>query len=560
MGSNLTGLILSKGLVVEMDKALAEHIMPRQAEFVASGIWDDERFGLSVAERAAADPNKEAVVDRKGKRRITYGELDVLSNQAANLLIDAGVEPGDVVAVQLPNCIEAAVLGVAISKAGAIINPMMTLYREKELKHMLGTTRAKVIFTPDFYRKCSHRDLLARVTGELDHELKTIVIDVPGNDADGPSEWLDSLSQWSDAPVAVERSSADVSVVLFTSGTENAPKAVMHTEQTLNSNIRAGWKGFEMGDDEVCWMPSPVGHSTGYAWGIRFALQNGAKLILQDRWTPEEGVATVERERPTYSLSATIFLTDMLSIAEQRAVDLSSLRVFGCGGAPVPPEVVNAAADNGINVLRLYGQTETEVATMNTPSCSLEKLINTDGAALEGFKVEIRDENGESLPVGTEGELCVTGPGVSVGYFRLPEQTLSKFRNGWVHTGDIAVMDEDGYITIVGRKSEIIIRGGLNITPREVEEAIIPVKGVSAVAIVGLPHNRLGEQCCACIIPKEGVEITLDNICDELRSRGVSAYKLPERLEIFEEFPMTASGKVQRHNLVKILKAKDSQA
>ena len=250
----------------------------------------------------------------------------------------------------------------------------------------------------------------------------------------------------------------------------------------------------------------------------------------------------------------------MLSVAEQRAVDLSSLRVFGCGGAPVPAEVVNAAADNGINVLRLYGQTETEVATMNTPSCSLEKLINTDGAALEGFKVEIRDENGESLPVGTEGELCVTGPGVSVGYFRLKEQTLSKFRNGWVHTGDIAVMDEDGYITIVGRKSEIIIRGGLNITPREVEEAIIPIKGVSAVAIVGLPHNRLGEQCCACIIPEEGVEITLDNICDELRSREVSAYKLPERLEIFDKFPITASGKVQRHKLVKILKAKDSQA
>ena len=186
----------------------------------------------------------------------------------------------------------------------------------------------------------------------------------------------------------VERSAADVSVVLFTSGTENAPKAVMHTEQTLNSNIRAGWQGFEMGDDEVCWMPSPVGHSTGYAWGIRFALQNGAKLILQDRWTPEEGIATVERERPTYSLSATIFLTDMLAIAEQRAVDLSSLRVFGCGGAPVPAEVVNAAADNGIKVLRLYGQTETEIATMNTPSCSLDKLINTDGAALEGFKID----------------------------------------------------------------------------------------------------------------------------------------------------------------------------
>ena len=394
---------MSERLVIEMDESLAECIVPRRAEFIASGIWNDERFGLSVAGHAAVNPNKEAVVDRKGKRRITYGELDVLSNQAANLLIDAGVEPGDVVAVQLPNCIEAAVLGVAISKVGAIINPMMTLYREKELKHMLGTTRTKVIFTPGFYRKCSHRDLLAGVSAELDHELQTIVIDVPENDADRPSEWLDSLSQWPDTPVVVERSAADVSVVLFTSGTENAPKAVMHTEQTLNSNIRAGWQGFEMGDDEVCWMPSPVGHSTGYAWGIRFALQNGAKLILQDRWTPEEGIATVERERPTYSLSATIFLTDMLAIAEQRAVDLSSLRVFGCGGAPVPAEVVNAAADNGIKVLRLYGQTETEIATMNTPSCSLDKLINTDGAALEGFKIDIRNEAGESLRLAQKG-------------------------------------------------------------------------------------------------------------------------------------------------------------
>ena len=149
---------------------------------------------------------------------------------------------------------------------------------------------------------------------------------------------------------------------------------------------------------------------------------------------------------------------------------------------------------------------------------------------------------------------------MSVGYFQLPEQTLSKFRNGWVHTGDIAVMDEDGYITILGRKSEIIIRGGLNITPREIEEAIIPIKGVRAVAIVGLPHDRLGEQCCACIIPEEGIEITLDNICDELRSRGVSTYKLPERLVIFDEFPMTASGKVQRHNMANILKTKDRQA
>ena len=375
----------------------------------------------------------------------------------------------------------------------------------------------------------------------------------------GPSEWLGSLDQWSDAPCGRSRSAVDVSVVLFTSGTTSTPKAVMHTEQTLNSNIRAGWEGFEMGADEVCWMPSPVGHSTGYAWGIRFALQHGAKLILQDRWSPEEGVATVEREKPTYTLSATIFLTDMLfSCGTERAVDLSSLRIFGCGGAPVPADVVSAAADNGISVLRLYGQTETEIATMNRPSSPLEKLINTDGAPLDGFKIEIRDDNGAALSPGVEGELCVTGPGVSVGYFRLPEQTKEKFRSGWVYTGDLAVMDEDGYITIVGRKSEIIIRGGLNITPREIEEAAKSIKGVGEIAVVGLPHARLGEQCCACIIPEEGAELSLEMICAALKKNGMASYKLPERLELFEEFPMTASGKVQRRKLVTTLTEKDA--
>ena len=180
-------------------------------------------------------------------------------------------------------------------------------------------------------------------------------------------------------------------MVLFTSGTEGKPKAVMHTEQTLNSNVRAVWRAFEMGDEDVVWMPSPVGHSSGFGFGIRIALLHGAPLVLQDRWDPEEAVALIERERPSYTLAATVFLTDILRVAERREADLSSLRVFGCGGAPVPAPVVTAAARYGINVLRLYGQSETQVATQNRPSSPLRKRIDTDGAAVDHFRIEVRD-------------------------------------------------------------------------------------------------------------------------------------------------------------------------
>jgi acyl-CoA synthetase (AMP-forming)/AMP-acid ligase II len=295
-----------------------------------------------------------------------------------------------------------------------------------------------------------------------------------------------------------------------------------------------------------------VGHSSGFNYGIRFALLHGAKVVLQDRWTPEEAVALVQRESPTFTLAATIFLTDLLKVAESRPVNMSSLRIFACGGAPIPAAVVNAAADQGISVLRLYGQTECMIATSNFPSSPLQKRIDTDGGALQGYRIEIRDDDGNVLPPNTEGELCVIGPGMSIGYYDSPEQTLTKFKDGWVRTADVAIMDDDGYVTIVGRKSEIIIRGGMNITPREVEEAIEPISGVAAVTVIGLPHERLGEYCCACVIAEPGSKPELEQICSELKKFGVATYKLPERLEIVDSFPTTASGKIQRHKLVEM--------
>ena len=542
--------------VIALDPALEAHVIPDRAEYEANGAWPDERFGSCVAEHCARNPDAEAVVDRKGLRRITFGQLEQLSNQFANWLVSNDIEAGDVIGVQLPNSLEATVIAVGANKAGVIINPMMTVYRGKELRHILTKTRARAIFIPGVYRGFSHPELLSEIQQELDHDLLVVQIDVPDDDASGPAEWIESLQDLSDESCGRTPKASDVSVILFTSGTEAAPKAVMHTDQTLNSNYRSIWQSFEMGDDEIIWTPSPVGHSSGFNYGIRFALLHGAKVVLQDRWTPEEAVALVERERPTFTLAATIFLTDLLKTAESRPVDMSTLRIFACGGAPIPAAVVNAAADQGISVLRLYGQTECMIATSNYPSSPLQKRIDTDGGALQGYRIEIRDEDGNVLPPDTEGELCVIGPGMSIGYYDSPEQTLTKFKDGWVRTADVAIMDADGYVTIVGRKSEIIIRGGMNITPREVEEVIEPIPGIAAVTVVGLPHERLGEYCCACVIAEPDANPQLEQICDELKNIGVATYKLPERLEIVDSFPTTASGKIQRHKLVEMIKNK----
>ncbi len=539
--------------VIALDPALEQHVIPDRAAYEASGAWPDERFGSCVADHCAKNPDAEAVVDRKGLRRVTFAELERLSNQFANWLVNHGIEQGDVVSVQLPNSLEATVIAVGANKAGVIINPMMTVYRGKELRHILTKTQAKAIFIPGIYRGFSHPELLSQIQQGLQHDLQVVQIDIPDDDADGPADWINSLQNWPDQPCDRKPSASDVSVILFTSGTEAAPKAVMHTDQTLNSNYRSIWNSFEMGDREVIWTPSPVGHSSGFNYGIRFALLHGAKVVLQDRWSPDEAVALIEGERPTFTLAATIFLTDLLKITESRPVDMSSLRIFACGGAPIPAAVVNAASEQGVSVLRLYGQTECMIATSNFPSSPLQKRIDTDGGALEGYRVEIRDEDGIVLPPDTEGELCVIGPGMSIGYYDSPEQTLTKFKDGWVRTADVAIMDSAGFVTIVGRKSEIIIRGGMNITPREVEEAIEPIEGIAAVTVVGLPHERLGEYCCACVIPEPGAKLDLEHVCSELRKLGVATYKLPERLEFLDEFPTTASGKIQRHKLVEML-------
>ena len=519
----------------------------RESEYRSRGLWNSDTLPGMVSNHARARGDATAVIDRLGERRMTYAELDSDSSRVAAFLVGAGVGPGDVVSVQLPNWYETVAIAVGILKVGAVVNPMLPVYRSKELRHMLGVARAKVLFTPAQYRGFNYVAMVDALRDEIPSLLAHVV--VGGDEVRAIS--FDSILKTSTVKtLGLEVSAADVSELIFTSGTEAEPKAIMHTEQTANFSVRTAYASLEMTPTDVVWMPSPIGHSTGFNYGVRMALYHGLKLVLQDVWDGDQAADTIEAERCTYTLAATTFLRDLVHACEERPRDVSSMRSFGCGGAPVAPELVTRAANQQINVLRLYGSTEVLVATWNRPGSPLDKRTGSDGVALDDVEIVTRDDQGRDV-VGTPGEIHTRGPNTSVGFFNDPSRTGATFDDqGWVRSGDLAVMDDDGYLTVVGRKKEIIIRGGLNVAPREVEDVILRLSAVEAVAVVGLPHARLGEIGCACVVLRPAAQLTFRDMIEHLRMSGLASYKWPERLEILPQLPVTTTGKVRKHVLV----------
>ncbi len=507
---------------------------PEQAaRYRAAGLWTAETLSARVAELAAsAGGDAIAVVDRLGARSRSYTELAADAAGLAALLADQGVARGDVVSIQLPNWYEAVVAAVAVNSLGGVINPLLPNYRARELAHVFSKARPKAIFTPALYRGFDHRELVAEVANATGVRPFHLVVDEEA----GPTFETDPSAQ-----LVSEGEAADVSELIFTSGTEATPKAIMHTEETANFAVRATFSDLGLAAEQVVWMPSPVGHSTGFNYGIRAALIHGAKLVLQDRWNAPEAIALVDSQQGNYTLAATTFLADLVGECERTGKTLPSLTHFGCGGAPVPAPLVRRALEVGICVLRLYGSTEVLCATWNRPESPLEKRASTDGYALRHTEIELR-----------EGELHVRGPNTSVGLFDDPERTAQTYlAGGWVKSGDMAQLDADGYLSIVGRKKEIIIRGGVNIAPREIEDLISAFPEVRQVAVVGVPDERLGERGCACLVLHPGQRLDLATMTRRLGESGLATYKWPESLLVLDALPVTPSGKIQKHEILR---------
>lgn len=527
--------------------------------FYASGFWQNETMFDIVERQAATLPDRAFVFD--STTQLTYGEL---RDQALRLglgLRRAGVRPGDRVAAQLPNWTEFVLIATALSRVGGILVPVMPIYRDDEVAHVLRQSGAKAAITCETFKNFGYLEMFQSLRGECpDLEL---LIAARGSESSGvPS--LDSLRVEGDlADIAAELgegpSPDDGFLIVFTSGTTSRPKGCFHTFNTLRASAGGIVKSLGYTQDDVQFGPSPITHSTGIITSCLLPLITGASSHLMEAWDPVDGLRRIKEYGCTVTVTATAFLQMLMGAYDPEQHDASSIRFWVCAGAPIPSAVVHNAQKvlSGGRVLSLYGRSENMLTTMCTAEDDPDRSATSDGSALAGASVQIVDTDGNEVPRGTEGDIAYKGPSHMLEYFRDPEATAELFTSaGYSRSGDLGFMDEDGYVRVTGRLKDIVIRGGLNISAREIEEYLLDHPAIANVAVVGMPDERLGEKVCAYVVPAAGATLTLDEVVAYLRERKVATPKLPERLEIVENFPMTATGKIQKHLLRDDIKRK----
>lgn len=486
-------------------------------------------------------------------QQLTFRAWRDSARRVAAALRAWGVGPGDRVAYQLPNWWEAAVVFFAGLEVGAVLHPLLPIFREKELRVLLRESRPKVVFVPGTYRKTDFVDLWLGLRADAPG-LETLVV-CRGNAPAGTIAFDEVLRQSSEERSEVPVDPDSVCLLLYTSGTTSEPKGVLHTHHTLAAEIFSLRRvhGLRVRDRSL--VPAPVAHVSGLVHGVLVPALLGTSAVLVDRWDPEHALELVERHRVTYMAGPPTFLLDLVDGAERRAADARSLRLFSCGGADVGRDLVERARRLLPHCLtkRVYGSTEFPTITTTDASDALARGADTEGRPIPPNEVRIVDESGRTLGPGETGEIQARGPECFVGYSR-PEFTAEAFtRDGWFRTGDLGFLDDRGYLTVAGRLKEIIVRKGEKFSVREIEESIARHPAVGEVAVVGLPDPRLGERACAVVRLRPGATLSLESLSSFLSREGLAKQKFPERLEIVEEFPRTESGKVDRRRLRAIL-------
>lgn len=520
----------------------------RAQDYVARGLWLGRTLADIFDEHVARRPDKLMCVSRSG--RWTYREVaEKVAVLAANFA-RLGIGHGDVISVQLPNWGEFLLIHLAATRIGAVTNGLLPIYRAKDIAYILDLARSKAVIIPNVFRGYDYPATYRQLRGSLP-DLEHIF--VVGETCPGDMEPFADLMRDTGAPPVSRRrfDGNDVTVMIFTSGTESSPKGVMHSHNTLLYGNLAGARLMQLGPDEVVWSVSPVVHATGIEWNLRQAVVLGGSLVMQEIWDPEVALELIEREGITMTCAATPFATMLLESSSLATRDTSSFKVFLCGGAAIPATLGAEVREKiGCNLVPCWGMSECFAATMGSVDDPDDKRWGSDGAAMPGTEIAIFDEDRVTqLKPGDVGEIGTRGPHVCLGYFRNPERNADTFRDGWLFSNDLGVMDEKGYLRVVGRKKDIINRGGLKVSAREVEEMIARHPSILRIALVGVPDKRLGEKSCAFVVLRPGKTLALEELTGFLDGLGIARYKLPEYLSIVDELPMTPTGKVQKFRL-----------
>jgi acyl-CoA synthetase (AMP-forming)/AMP-acid ligase II len=506
------------------------------------GFWTGESLGAVLAGRLAAAPQQQFTF-RSDVRPWSGSFADVLagSRNVAAGLARRGVGAGDVVAFQLPNWVEAALLFYGAALLGAVVVPIVHFYGAKEVRYILDRSGAKALVTADRFRGIDYLTTLDAFVADLPALERVFVV---GDEAGRWTPFAELLEDGTvEGPTAVDPASA--ALVAWTSGTTTDPKGVVHTHRTIVAEARQLAAARE-GPPTL--IGAPVGHAIGLLGALLVPVMEGQPVHLIDTWDPGAVLAAMVEDRVSAATGATFFLTSLLDHPDFGPEHLELMGQVSMGGAPVPRAVADRTASLGMSMIRMYGSTEHPSTTGSTHSVDPPgKGLYTDGRPLPGVEVRLVDEAGRDVGPGQAGEVLSRGPDCFEGYTD-PQLTASAFvDDGWYVTGDVAVLDEEGYLTITDRKKDIIIRGGENVSAAEVEELLLGLPGVAEAAVVAAPDQRLGEHGCAFVRVLAGsTPPTFDDVQVHLAAAGLARQKWPEELRLVDNLPRTASGKVQK--------------
>jgi long-chain acyl-CoA synthetase len=484
-----------------------------------------------LSEAAARSPGRIAV--KLGELQLSYADLDEAAGRVAGLLRAKGMRPGDRIGLMLPNVPYFAVAYYGILRAGGVVVPMNVLLKEREVSYYLGDSDARLMFAWHEFADAAH-------AGSDDANADCLLVE--------PGDFESLLARSEHSPEVVERGRSQTAVILYTSGTTGTPKGAELTHDNLGRNVEIAIGLFRIGDDAVTLGALPLFHSFGQTCGLNATVRAGGCLTLMPRFDPGRALDVIERDRVTVFQGVPTMYTALLNHPERERFDVSTLRVCVSGGAAMPVEVMRSFEDAfGCVILEGYGLSETSpIASFNHPD--RERKPGSIGTPVDGVQMRVVAEDGEELSVGEVGEIVIRGHNVMNGYWRRPEATAEAIRDGWFHSGDLARVDRDGYFFIVDRKKDMVIRGGYNVYPREIEEVLYEHPAVRELAVIGVPHPELGEEVAAAIVLAPGASVDEAEIVDFVKGQ-VAAYKYPRLVWFVDELPKGPTGKILKREI-----------
>lgn len=519
----------------------------------AAGFWADRVLLEDLDRWAEETPARIATVDHNSvtgrSTTLTYAELRDRVDRLANGMIRLGIRKGDVVSIQLPNWWQFQAMHLACLRIGAVTNPIMPIFRARELRFMLRHAGAKMVVVPKEFRGFDHLTMMEELRPDLP-ELRHILA-IGGTGQQDFDRLLEHQTDRAARAVFTAQRPApdDVVLLLYTSGTTGEPKGVMHTSNTLMAMVMPYAARFSLGTEDVMLMGSPLAHLTGFAYGLMMPVHMGGRAVFLDIWNGARALDIIRDQGVTFTMGATPFVADLTDAAADRREDARTLRGFLSAGAPIPRNLVRRATDIlGAFIISAWGMTENGAATSTRPGDSPERVFETDGTPFPGLEIRVVDNNGQLLGPNQEGDLQIRGAANFVGYMGRPD-AYDTDTEGWFKTGDLARIDADGYVRITGRSKDVIIRGGENVPVVEVEGLIYQHPAIAECAVVAMPDERLGERGCCFAVLRAGEALDFPSLIAFLREKELARTYLPERLEIVDTLPKTPSGKIQKNVL-----------